>query len=127
MASALLGARKRGRRFDDVRDKLRTDGRIEGEESHESANNTRQAAANRRGHRCRNNGVCDGRHITLQGSVGTDRFGDMEIEMRGWGNVPARVGNDTNFYLQTTIGAQVATTCETCYSRLGECSCDDTK
>ncbi len=50
---AFLSRRKRGGRFDDLRDKLKTDGPIEGEESHEGANNTLQAAANRVCHRCR--------------------------------------------------------------------------
>ena len=46
------------------------------------------------------------------------------VNLRGWGNIPAKVGNGTKLSLAGVVNPQEQTTCPVCYHRLGKCGCD---
>ena len=48
---------------------------------------------------------------------------DGEIDLRGWGNIPASLGNSTCVGFHCQLDWKQATCCETCYGRLGRCGC----
>lgn len=52
-----------------------------------------------------------------------NEHGDLTICLRGWGNKPAKLGNMERTSFQATIPTEVPNTCDTCYGRLGDCSC----
>ena len=61
--------------------------------------------------------------ITCQVVFENDYHGDMVVRLRGWGNLPASVGNMHNTCFTATIPMQTATTCEKCGAGIGKCSC----
>lgn len=60
----------------------------------------------------------DGRTVQLY----INEEGDFCI--RGWGNVPAKIGNMNRITLACHIEHEPQTTCSICYGRLGGCTCE---
>jgi hypothetical protein len=73
--------------------------------------------------------------VTLDDSrtVQLDVRGDGVVQLRGWGNNPAKVGNWNTLNLTTQINKQEQTHCEVCYCPLNDgpetyrCMCNHRK
>lgn len=61
----------------------------------------------------------DGRTVQF----GVDDNGHVSV--RGWGNVPAKVGNSASLMLSATVIAEAPTHCATCYNKLALCGCGE--
>lgn len=48
---------------------------------------------------------------------------DGGVNLRGWGNVPGKVGNSTRLDFSAYLPHEDPTTCETCLDKLGGCGC----
>lgn len=49
------------------------------------------------------------------------------VRVRGWGNIPAKVGNCQCLTLDARMLPEVASTCEVCYHKLALCGCKKSK
>lgn len=63
---------------------------------------------------------------TVQVVFENNEDGDLTVHLRGWGNKPARLGNMDRTSFSATIPLEPDKTCEVCYGKLGECSCEET-
>lgn len=64
--------------------------------------------------------------VTTQVVFENDDVGDMIVTLRGWGNMPQKVGNMDNTRFRATVQQEPQTNCEICGRHLkhGErCSC----
>ena len=50
---------------------------------------------------------------------------DGHVEVRGWGNIAAKLGNMNSLQFNANLAFEEPTTCEVCYHRLTDnCGCD---
>lgn len=93
-----------------------------------------RVAAYKAGARVPINGVTNPGSVVLEVVLDDDRTvqivvdKDGEIGLRGWGNVPARVGNGNKLEFRAVLQREEATHCERCYCPLdgtprARCSC----
>ncbi len=47
---------------------------------------------------------------------------DGELSIRAWGNVPAKLGNGNDTSFRCKVKPEEPTTCEICYTKIGECT-----
>lgn len=48
---------------------------------------------------------------------------DGEVNLRGWGNIPGKVGNWSRMNFTAQLLSEVPTHCDICYNHLEECKC----
>ena len=62
---------------------------------------------------------------TVQLVVENDKYGDMRVRLRGWGNMPAKLGNWDRTSFEASIPTESPTHCEKCYCHLDTCTCKE--